>query len=152
MSPADLIANARRFLGCPYVWQGKGKSLWTPRGLELHPWVGQVFDCSGLVTCALKLAGGPDLRATHNAQTMFDTFAAAADESVPGTLRFYGTSRRTISHVAILTEMREGFAWVIEAAGGDHTTTSPLIAANRKACVREGRQLRLDYVGSRVAP
>ena len=149
---ANLIREARRFLGCPYVWQGKGKSLWTPRGLVLHAWVGQVFDCSGLVACALKLAGGPDVRATHSAQTMFDAFPTAVEGELPGTLRFYGKDRQHVTHVAIGTGTRDGYAWVIEAAGGDHTTTSPVIAANRRACVREGRELRSDYLGSRVAP
>ena len=153
MNAADLIENARRFLGCPYVWKGKGKSLWTPRGLELHPWVGQVFDCSGLVACAIKLSGGPDVRATHSAQTMFDNFEVTGDVDAPGTLRFYGSSRLQVSHVAICTGRdSQGRVTVIEAAGGDSTTTTPLIASQRAAKVREGLELRRDYLGARVLP
>jgi hypothetical protein len=83
---------------------------------------------------------------------MFDAVPATTQEHVPGTLRVYGKDRQHVTHVAILTELRQGFAWVIEAAGGDETTTTPVIAQQRRACVREGRELRLDYLGSRVAP
>ena len=152
MNAAELIENARRFLGCPYVWKGKGKSLWTPRGLELHPWVGQVFDCSGLVACAIKLSGGPDVRATHSAQTMFDQFEVTAGHE-PGTLRFYGSSRLQVSHVAICTGRdSSGRITVIEAAGGDSRTTTPLIAVQHGARVREGLEVRRDFLGSRLAP
>ncbi len=151
--PTALILNARRFLGSPYVWQGKGKSLWSPRGLILHAWVGQVFDCSGLVTCAAKLAGGPDFRATHAAQTMFDEFPVAGDFEAPGVLRFYGTSRTNVTHVAICTgHDAQGRVLVIEAAGGDQTTTSPMVAQQRGAKVREGHEMRRDFLGGRVMP
>lgn len=148
-----LIDAARKHLGAPYVWRGKGKSLWTPRGLELHPWVGQVFDCSGLVTVALKAAGGPDLRATHSAQTMFDQFPIADDFEAAGVLRFYGKSRSQVTHVAICTGRNDrGQVTVIEAAGGDETTVTPLVASWRGAKVREGAELRRDFLGSRRLP
>ena len=94
---ATFIAAAQRHMGRPYVWRGKGAYLWTPRGLEPHDFTEPVFDCSGLVTEALLTAGGPDLRATHNAQVMFSTFRVAPDFEARGVLRFYGSSPATVS-------------------------------------------------------
>lgn len=149
----DIIPHATRHVGAPYVWRGKGRSLWTPRSLVPHPWAGYVFDCSGLVTTAIKAAGGPDLRATHSAQTMFDQFPIADEFDGAGVLRFYGPSRLHVSHVAICLGRNErGQVLVVEAAGGDETTTTPLSAQQRGAKVRQGVELRRDFLGSRSVP
>ena len=61
-----------------------------------------VFDCSGLVAWCILKAGGPDLRATHNAQKLFDETAGPwSIEPRPGDLAFYGADIKRITHVAI---------------------------------------------------
>ncbi len=143
-----MIAAALGFLGAPYVWKGKGWFLWSPTRFIPHAFGSPVFDCSGLVTVALREAGGPDFTGTHNAQAMFDQFPAAPDPTARGVLRFYGTSPRNVTHVAICMGPVGGKVEVLEAAGGDSRTTSP----KPGACVRVGPELRRDYLGSRVLP
>lgn len=144
-----VIAWARSQLGAPYVYRGKGALLWTPRGLEPHRFDGYlVYDCSGLVTCAVRAAGGPDWRASHAAQTMHDELRHAPDPWAPGVLRLYGTGPANVSHVAIVVGPGE----VLEAAGGDRTTTSPHLAARRSAQVRVGPERRVDFVAARLLP
>lgn len=82
------LALAR--LGSVVLWGAKG-----PRA----------FDCSGLVTVCLHLAGGKDLTETHNSQSLADDTAnlltAPGAEPLPGDLVFYGADAEHISHVAI---------------------------------------------------
>jgi len=146
--PGLLIVVALSFLGAPYVWKGKGWKLWSPTGLIAHSFGRQVFDCSGLVTTSLLRAGGPDLIATHSAQTMFDQFAEAPDPTARGVLRFYGDRQTRVTHVAICMGPVNGKVEVLEAAGGDSRTDCP----KPGACVRVGPELRRDYLGSRVLP
>lgn len=131
----DLAAG---YIGAPYIWRGKGDYIWSPQGLikntfGSHPYV---FDCSGLVTFilnkmrtipSLKL-NIPDMRGTHSAKTIEDTFPIAKTNEA-GTLLLWP------SHVAI--DCGRGF--VLEAAGGDETTLTPSDAARRpNAKVRFG--------------
>ena len=151
-----VIAAALGYLGAPYVWKGKGWFLWSPTRFVPHAFGSPVFDCSGLVTVALREAGGPDLTGTHNAQAMFDQFPVASDPAARGVLRFYGqrvmgskpTTVPHVTHVAICMGPVGGKVEVLEAAGGDSRTTSP----KPGACVRVGPELRRDYLGSRVLP
>lgn len=74
--------------GAPYIWQGKDRKIWTPAGLVPHKFVDadnapiSVFDCSGLVTCAIFYATGGkvDLRGSHSAKTIWDTFPEAYEQ------------------------------------------------------------------------
>lgn len=147
-----VIEAAQRRLGRPYVWRGKGEYLWSPHGLERHAFTEPVFDCSGLVTDALLDVGGPDLRASHSTQTMFDAFPEAPDANARGVLRFYGKGPNEISHVAICLGRAGAFGGgpvrVIEAAGGDSRTTGP----TARAYVRTGFERRTDFVGARLIP
>ena len=135
-------------MGAPYVWRGKGLELWDAAGAKSHHWGEPVFDCSGLVTTAIHEAGGPDWRLTHSAQTLFDALARAETPRTPrgtfGELKFYGASPKSVTHVAIDL----GHGLVLEAAGGDATTTTPAIARARGARVRVVFDGRHDCVGA----
>lgn len=143
----SVLEWAQRKVGAPYVWRGKGLQVWTPAGLARHDWAEEVFDCSGLVTCAVHACGGPDWRATHSAQTLFDVLAPALPWAV-GALRLYGKSPRQVTHVALVL----GQGSIVEAAGGDARTTTPALARARGAAVRVGPERRSDFVGARQLP
>jgi hypothetical protein len=142
LSPEEwFVEHALAYVGCHYIWQGKCRYIWTPSGLVKHGFINlanpplplDVFDCSGLVTHSLWLAtsGNVDLRETHSAQTMLDTFPLANSEE-DGVIKLYP------GHVSISL----GRGRVLEAAGGDHTTTSIQAAIDHDARVRVGRDLR----------
>lgn len=155
LDPEAVIRAAQQYLGCWYVWKGKGATLWTKgRGLVPHNFGGLVFDCSGLVTTAIKQAGGADLRATHAAQTLFDELQECPTPDARGVLRFYGKSPERVTHVSISLGINErGHLGVLEAAGGDETTTTIEAAkARHNARVRQGPDLRRDFLGARYLP
>lgn len=137
-----FVDCALKYIGCHYIWEGKGNKIWTfKQGLVDHKFCEltdntkllNVFDCSGLVTHCLMMVtqGRIDLRGSHSAHTIFDTFPVAVDEK-DGVLRLYS------GHVAISL----GNGRVVEAAGGDETTTSIQAAIDRRAQVRAGKDLR----------
>ena len=72
-------------LGKPALWGAKTRDA---------------TDCSGSVTSSLKLAGGPDLTQTHNAQRLFNETHTVADP-LPGDLVFYGPDEQHVEHVGI---------------------------------------------------
>lgn len=133
-------------LGAPYIWGGKGYVKWSPTGLVSHgfetsPGSGHplwVSDCAGAITSAIHDLGGPDWRGTHTARMLRDE---CSEREVPpnqfGTLHFYGPSRDRIVHVAF--SLDNGL--VIEAAGGDQTTTVPVPGK----CMRVGFEQRRDF-------
>ncbi len=88
-----FVELALEQLGKTVLWANKGPA---------------VFDCSGLVTRCLKLAGGPDLTLTFNSQHLADETPDLATgrpfiiEPLPGDLLFYGTAANHIEHVAIV--------------------------------------------------
>ena len=134
-------------VGRPYIWAANGPVIWTPSGLKStleHTGASEAYDCVGLVKAAVMACGGTDVRATWNAQTMFDELP----QPRPGetfTLRLYGTAPR-IQHVAF--DLGSGLR--LEAAGGDHTTTDLAKSLSRpRAVVRVGFELRNDFVGFR---
>lgn len=147
--------------GAPYVWGGKGLSLWSPTGLIAHPWTVPVYDCAGLVTVSLMAAGGPDLRATHSAQTLFDASSPAQVPHRPGTALFYGSDAKGITHVAIVLGCgacpasglmgRHGY-WKVEAAGGGRGTTTPQRDLLGLARVTIRRENRADLIEARDFP
>lgn len=69
-----------------------------PHGLNFHVW-----DCSGLMAGAIKAAGGPDIRGSHNAQMEHDSMRALepGEEAKPGDGVFYGANAQHIIHVGI---------------------------------------------------
>lgn len=138
----NFVELALSFLDCHYIWQGKGLSRWTPQGLVKHKFTDLnnvplfVFDCSGLVThCLWEMSGGKvDLRASHSAQTILETFPLADANSGDGTLILYP------GHVSVDL----GRERVVDAQGGDQATLSILDAEQRNAKVAVHRRNRLD--------
>jgi len=143
-----VIHAALRSQGAPYLWQGKGYDVWTPNGLKTNGLGLAAFDCSGLVTSALRDANGPDWRATHNAKSLWDVLAGCENANSFGCLRFYGVSSGRPTHVALAL----GNDLVLEAGGGDQTTTSLEIARRQGARVRVVFDGRRDLLGARYLP
>jgi murein DD-endopeptidase len=126
--------------GAPYVWQGKGRSLWHPvKGLVPHNFdVPLVFDCSGLVTWGLYEAGWKDWRASHSAETL-RTELQRIDEPEAGDLVLYGSPGHA-THVE--TVMPDGSLY--GAIGGGPQTTKP---DPERARVRFRTKSRPDSLG-----
>ncbi len=148
-------------VGRPYIWGGNGDLVWVSPERGLQPISAELgpneqfdppryplgFDCVGLVKWALKMAGGPDLRATHNAQTIFSQTGTPTGDERPWDwwLAFYGKDRENITHIAVVLNL----LMVLEAAGGGSTTKTWEEARRINAKVRVGRGLRNDRVGER---
>lgn len=144
----DLIRWALRRVGAPYLWAGKGRLKWTVNGMVQHGLGVDVYDCSGLVTCGLDAIGGPDWRATHSAGALWRALEPCPRAEEFGSLKFYGPAPGAVSHVAICL----GNSLVLEAGGGDRSTTSLTIAARQGARVRVVFDGRRDYLGARMLP
>lgn len=82
----DLLSNAAKYVGTPYVWGGK-----SPSG----------FDCSGFVQYVYKETYGKDIGGWTGAQEYAGTRISVA-EAQPGDLYFWGSPGSTY-HVAIAT-------------------------------------------------
>lgn len=154
MTPGQLAAilvYVKSQMGAPYIWKGKGDVLWSVQGLKPHAHGVKVFDCSGLVTSAMLSAGHKDLRATHSAQVMFDTFPRIK-VTLPVTepiLMFFGTGPKAVTHIGILTP--EG---LYEAAGAGSDCNDVATAKKKNACVKltPYNKIRRDLVGYRGFP
>lgn len=132
-----LIAEARKYLGAPYVYGARGDRLFDLERLVLEPshWLPlEVFDCSGVVLVAIYRLGGPDWCGTHNAASLqLDCNRVTLGTCQPGDLLFRP------GHVAIFVSPGKDPAHVvvIEAAGGRSSTRSPAAAAKTGAHVAE---------------
>lgn len=117
-----LLAYAMSFVGKPYQWGDKSPVLGG-------------FDCSGFVCEAwLRPAGLVGNKEDLNAQMLYNRFDPTGTHGVRGigTLAFYGESVTKISHVAVMVCPYR----ILEAGGGDSTTTTPEAADARRAMVR----------------
>lgn len=131
-----LIQYAMSFLGKPYIYTGN------------NPVVG--FDCSGLISEVLRSAGKVRWNEDLNAQMIYDKFSAETGMTwnviQPGALAFYGKDFTRITHVGMFIDSR---GRIIEAGGGDSTTTTVEKAGLRNAFVRiRMYDYRSDYLGS----
>lgn len=137
-----FVAAALKHIGASYLWQGKGYVKWSMTGLASHGFHDgsgthplYLVDCSGLVTCALKEAGGPDWRGTHRAQTLLEACERECPPNGFATLHFYGASRSSISHVNISLD----HGLLLGAMGGDSTTTKPTPGKDVRLIVGDNR-------------
>lgn len=139
----ELLVDTQRFLakacsqvGKPYLFGRKGPDA---------------YDCSGLVTWALREAGGPDLRFTYSSQRMFEEFEVALrpapTDVVLALYGFPGDSAPHVNHVMLTV----GDGRVFGACGGDHSTLTLEAAKLRKAEVRFRPSVtyRPDFLGYR---
>lgn len=137
----NFLDFALQECGTPYIWGGKGNRMWDLAGLATHKFVDAnnkpitVLDCSGLVTWALYLATGGrfDLRGSHSAKVIWDTFPEARAEDAVKLLLYK-------SHVAI--ELNSELGLVLDANRGDENCRSVLHAMERGAKVEVHRNLR----------
>lgn len=148
MNAEKVLDSLLAFQGAPYTWRGKGLYLWSPSGLVPHAFGQRVFDCSGLIGQGIKDAGGPDWIATRSAESYRTLLPPASNAWAFGVLRLYGYNGKA-THVAFV--VRAGY--VIEAAGGDSTTTSPEEAMKRRnARVAINRDRRGDFMSAVSLP
>jgi cell wall-associated NlpC family hydrolase len=140
-----VVRLALAKLGKPYIWGANGELTWAmPRPVPtLTHGVLEAYDCAGLVKDSVFDAMGPDVRWTWNAQQMWELLPAPT-LGEPFVLRLYGHLPH-VSHVAI--DLGNGL--VLEASGGDQTTTTYTEAARRGAKVRVGFEQRGDFLGKR---
>lgn len=114
----EVIEYAKRFIGVAYVYSGN------------NPLTG--MDCSGLVCECLRAFGLIGFREDLTAQSLSERFKKLPPSINRGCLLFFGASWSSVSHVAI--SLGDGI--MIEAGGGDSTTTNVSLAAKRNAFVR----------------
>lgn len=116
-----LIDYAMTFVGIPYKWGGS------------NPMTG--LDCSGLVQCILESVGA-DPRGDQSSQALHDILLQQGgillSEPKAGAIAFYGQTPSKITHVTFCLNKYI----MIEAGGGDSTTTSVVEAAKKDAYVR----------------
>lgn len=115
-----LVKYAMTLVGIPYLWAGNSPSFG--------------YDCSGLVQ-ELLASEGIDPIGDQTAQALLDHFRNQGSLlPIPqaGALLFFGKSATQISHVALAIN----YFQMLEAGGGDSTTTTREIAAKQGAMVR----------------
>ena len=145
-----VVQAALRKVGTPYIWAGKGDYCVRDGRVLRMPEMGcdEAFDCSGLVTWAVREAGGPDLRATWGAARMWqelpDLDEEAGEDDDWFALALYGTKQRA-THVAL--ELGRGL--LLDASGGDSATLTLKDALNANAFVRVHLDTRKDLLGYR---
>lgn len=118
----EFLRVVESFEGSPTLWGRKGPDA---------------FDCSGTVTYALKVIGGPDLTDIENAQALHDHSRALGnvptDKPQAGDLVFYGHGPDTVIHVATL----RASGGVVSADGAtSHITSLEVAKANPANRVR----------------
>lgn len=147
-----ILEAAMSYIGCPYIWGGKGAAIWSPQGSVLHGFNTPVFDCSGLMTQAFFDAGLGDFKFVHNAQTLFDKLKPPPvqnklyAEERP-LIAFFGAGAGHVTHVGIEVSLY-GRIYIIESAGGGSNTLMP----TKNAKVMMHSPSRRDMVDLRGFP
>jgi cell wall-associated NlpC family hydrolase len=144
VTPVDqFLAEVLAQKDAPYIWAGKGASVAgrphkfvNASGLQIL-----VFDCSGLVTWALKRCGWKTTR-EFNCHGMWMHWRRT-DKPKPGDLIIYGQPDRA-SHVEVLMPDGHFFG----AIGGNSKTKS----VTWGACVQWRLKDRKDKLGFLVNP
>lgn len=114
------VAYAKTFLGVPYRWGGE------------HPSAG--YDCSGFLQEILASVG-LDPPGDQTAQSLYYALLSQChglESPQAGAILFFGKSLEKIGHVAFAIS---GYH-MIEAAGGNHKTTTLEVAVSQKAFVK----------------
>lgn len=116
MTAAEAVEYAKHFIGTAYIYSGNGP----------------LFDCSGIVCEVLRAAR--IIARDCNAQGLFNLMSAQEPIQAPslGACVFFGPSPSLIEHVALAV----GPELMLEAGGGDHSTTSVEAAQAASAFVR----------------
>lgn len=115
-----FIAYVKAQLDKPCLWGAKGDDA---------------FDCSGLVTCGIRAAGGPDLTQTHNANNLARSTRPLlpGQTPLPGDLIFFDAERDGVDeHVGIVLDEETS----IDAEGASSRVTNLVEAIKRHAKVR----------------
>jgi len=114
-----LIDYAKSHLNIPYIWGGENPL--------------QGFDCSGFIQWLFRSVG-IDPKGDQSSQALYDwcLLKGFSPDRKAGALAFYGKEANKIYHIAMFVNEMQ----VIEAAGGDSTTTTYQAAIERGACVR----------------
>jgi cell wall-associated NlpC family hydrolase len=115
----DFLIEVTSKIGTPYIFGGNDPD----KGI----------DCSGFAQWALSLYG-LDPKGDQSAGGLYNIFSENSpviQEADLGDLVFYGNSN-IVSHVALALSPFT----ILEAGGGDHTTTSVVEAVKRDAKVR----------------
>jgi cell wall-associated NlpC family hydrolase len=128
-----LVLYAMAFVGKPYIYGDKSPVL---GGL----------DCSGFASQVGRFGGVIGNKEVLNSQQMLDKFVAEGGElgsRGAGCFAFFGGGMKDIHHVAFMVSPQQ----ILEAGGGDESTTTAEAADARGAFVR-GRLLtyRTDLV------
>lgn len=148
-----VVGYALKQVGKPYIWAGRGDFVIRDEKRVSTAAVGvdggNVYDCSGLVTDAIRAACGVDLRLNWNADRLWralpvaDTETDDADDDYR--LRFYGSKGGRATHIAITL----GNGLIVEASGGDSKTLTYKDAVLSGACVSVHFETRVDVLGNR---
>jgi SH3-like domain-containing protein len=92
LSPPEMVALAKRFLGLPYLWGGN-----TPLGI----------DCSGFVQLIYRLSGIEILRDADIQMLKSGLVEVPPGEEKMGDLVFFGNSKGKITHVGMMINEKE---------------------------------------------
>jgi cell wall-associated NlpC family hydrolase len=119
--------------------------MWKKYGL-LYRWGSKgpvTYDCSGVVSEALKSVGYLRTDCCLTAQAIFETLSKSewSEKLQKGSVVFFGKSLIEITHVGIAINEQS----YIGASSGDHTTVDDSIAIQQNAYVKV-RPLRHDIV------
>lgn len=158
----QYIEEVGKQIGAPYIWGGKGTHLFSKeqKGLVGSPFIGNeygrppllVFDCSGLMMWALYQVTGYDFRGVLHAQGMREKYQPLQAEALSRPhFRYYGSAEKA-THVALAVALVDREWLIIDASGGDSTTTTILAAEKRGACVKLHFERRVDFVGASALP
>lgn len=133
VDPARFQAEVLTQQFKPYGWNSKGPFQ---------------FDCSGLVTWGLLEAGGPDLRATHNSQLLFDKLQQISSWQKGMTLlSFYGDGPDAVEHVMVVFD--DGRAFGTHRGGRRVVTLADAIRERAYITFQPSPSYRRDLLGFR---
>lgn len=146
---AEFLAGCRALIGAPYLFGGNGDAQWISP-TKRQPLTIPAFDCKGYLLWVVKQLGGPDLRWTHNADSLWLELEPTEDPR-PGDFAFWGAATRASHIAACLAGRHEA---VIEAGGGGRTTLTLQDAVKDNARVRISSSplYRADLLGFRRNP